>query len=1304
MRSKWKPWLVAAITAVSVLVGEQLFENYQRQSMRDHEREHVTGQLGQLRANLEAVIYGNLLMVQGLSAVIAAQPDMDQTGFADIAHHMIGEGTPLRNIAGAPDLVVRLMYPIEGNEPAIGLDYRSHPAQRDAAMLAVELGEIVVAGPLPLVQGGIGLVAREPVYVDSATDAGAGQHTWGLVSAVIDVDKLYDLAGLRDHRKQYGLDVAIRGRDGLGADGDVFYGDASIFDRGPAIADVSLPSGSWQIAALPTGGWGSHLHHDEVFITRIVGLSIAALLALLTYRVTLNNQMLKQTSAELTESEERYRLAQRLSGLGMWEWQIDKNAMHWSDEAKDLWGYARANFDGSLDQVTGRIHPDDIEHWQADLEACLAGRKEHHVQMRIVQPDGSERWVETFGDVDRDASSQPIRMLGMVADITQRKRADEDLRRYEQIVSGSTDMLALLDRDYRYLACNAAYLDAFGMRSEELIGHTAADAFGTAFFDAVIRPRADDCLAGQTVNYQEWFEYPAGPRRFMDVHYFPYKDTSGAVQGFIVNARDETLREQAEQSLREKERFIRHALDAAQTGIYIYDLPERRFQYVNTRFAVITGYEFDDLNAMRPEQRSELFHPDDRGRMLLHAAQLSESQNGDALEIEYRFRTRDGRWAWCRSWEAVFDRGADGAVQSIIGSMLDVTPLKKIEASLRESEAKYRLLIENQTDLIVKIDLDGRFEFVSPSYCKTFGKHEQELIGHTFMPLVHDDDQASTATAMENLYRPPYRCYLEQRAMTADGWRWLAWSDTAVVDEHGEVQAIIGSGRDITDRKAAEVALQEREAQYRRLFEYTPLGIVVVDDKGHCTDANPAMCAMLGYRHDELVGLRVTDIVEQSQAVDAELALNAINADQDNPQVWVFRRDDGSLFDAEISATTLPDRQLMGIVRDITEREKAQRALRESERRFRAVFDQQFQFMAILSPEGRTLEINELPLRMTGMQRDDYIGRPFWQVPAWEGLPEWRDIWTQRIAEAKASGDVIVTQDEYRGAGGEMREAAAATKAIRNEDGEVEFVLVQASDNTERRLAEKERDRLVADLQTLNEQLEYLVAQRTAQLLEANQELESFAYAVSHDLRAPVRAISGFETALREDYGGRLPAEGLEFLDEIRVGAARMNSLIDGLLDLSRSTRGELQHEDVDLGRLARDILAQLDRDAGRRRISLDLEGDLRVQGDPRLVRTLMQNLLENAMKYGDSRDDLRIRVAREGGDYICVQDNGVGFDPEFGHKLFEPFQRLHRQDEFPGVGIGLATAARIVRRHGGDIAGCGRPGAGARFCFTLGG
>ena len=217
--------------------------------------------------------------------------------------------------------------------------------------------------------------------------------------------------------------------------------------------------------------------------------------------------------------------------------------------------------------------------------------------------------------------------------------------------------------------------------------------------------------------------------------------------------------------------------------------------------------------------------------------------------------------------------------------------------------------------------------------------------------------------------------------------------------------------------------------------------------------------------------------------------------------------------------------------------------------------------------------------------------------------------------------------------------------------------------------------------------------------------MTAFAYAVSHDLRAPLRAMSGFSQALIEDYGDRIEGEARIYLDQIIIGSRRMGELIEGLLVLSRSTRSRLQRSLIDLSRMAERLLQGMAAEDRERRVDWEVEPDLMTQGDETMMEAVLGNILGNAWKYTTRRERAVIRFfsRTEGKEqFFCVGDNGAGFDPAHAGKIFQPFQRLHRQEEFPGIGIGLATAQRIIHRHGGRILAEGRVDQGATFCFSL--
>jgi signal transduction histidine kinase len=242
-----------------------------------------------------------------------------------------------------------------------------------------------------------------------------------------------------------------------------------------------------------------------------------------------------------------------------------------------------------------------------------------------------------------------------------------------------------------------------------------------------------------------------------------------------------------------------------------------------------------------------------------------------------------------------------------------------------------------------------------------------------------------------------------------------------------------------------------------------------------------------------------------------------------------------------------------------------------------------------------------------------------------------------------------------------------------------------------------------ARVRALNRTLEARVETRTRELSEANRGLETFAYSISHDLRAPLRAIEGFGRVLGDRYAPVLDETGRDYLVRIRGAAARMSELIEALLKVSRVGRGDLQPEPLDLSKMAHEIIAELHAIEPHRRVFVDIAPHLSARGDRALVRSLLQNLLGNAWKFTREKEDARIEFGVEADGFsFYVSDNGMGFDPAYADKLFRPFQRLHDDAAFAGEGIGLATAKRIVERHGGALFASGRPGEGAVFSFTL--
>ncbi|WP_254025133.1 bifunctional diguanylate cyclase/phosphodiesterase [Mesorhizobium ventifaucium] len=411
--------------AVIVIAVGAAFADHQNKVVSDQAaRADVLAKVNLIRAKLEGNINGNLQLVRGLVATVVTEPYMGQQRFASLARNLFGRGSQLKNIAGAPDLVISLMYPMEGNEKAIGLDYRKDERQRVAALRARDERELILAGPVDLRQGGQGFVGRIPVFVRSA---GNTERFWGIISAVVDVQRLYKASGLLDD--DLGIDIALIGKDALGPGGEQFFGNERVAKSNPVTADVLLPSGSWRIAAIPKNGWPST--PDNAWFLRAI-MAVAGALVVIPFLVTGRLIGERQRNyAELSRLSRRLELALEASAIGVWEHDLATNELKWDDRVNEIYGKPAGECRGYLDWA-GAIHPDDLAGANADFDRATAGGGPYLSEYRIIRPDGEIRHVRSKAIIYRVANDTP-KMIGAEWDVTADVLLNKDLVRAKQL-------------------------------------------------------------------------------------------------------------------------------------------------------------------------------------------------------------------------------------------------------------------------------------------------------------------------------------------------------------------------------------------------------------------------------------------------------------------------------------------------------------------------------------------------------------------------------------------------------------------------------------------------------------------------------------------------------------------------------------------------------------------------------------------------------------------------------------------------------------------------------------------------------
>jgi len=482
-----------------------------------------------------------------------------------------------------------------------------------------------------------------------------------------------------------------------------------------------------------------------------------------------------------------------------------------------------------------------------------------------------------------------------------------------------------------------------------------------------------------------------------------------------------------------------------------------------------------------------------------------------------------------------------------------------------------------------------------------------------------------------------------------------------------------------------DLALKKSEDQANSLIKYAPTAIFEFDIKmPRFISVNEAMCRMSGYSREELYTLDPMSLLneESGQAFRDRIKLQQTGEEsQDAVECKVLKKDGSTMYVAlNFSFADDSSETALVIGHDITARRIYEDQLRESEERFRALSDTSPVGVSVATNEGTIIYTNHSYEVLLGYEHTELIGSQaidlYWN-------PEERATWINQLKNVGFIRNV------------ELR--------LKRKDGLPVWVMISASP-----ISFGGAQAIMGTIQDISDRKKAVddLKRYAAELEVSNKELEAFAYSLSHDLRAPLRALDGFSQAILDDYGDCLDATGSEYLSRIRSAAQNMAQITEDMLKLSKVIRNDLRWETVNLSDTVSEIVKGLSEKEPERKISVKIAPNVIAKGDPSLLHIALYNLIENAWKFSAKSTQAEIEFAtvqRDNSDIYFVKDNGIGFNMQYADKLFLPFQQLHANKDFPGHGIGLATVQRVISRHGGKIWADSEQGKGTAIYFTLG-
>ena len=930
-------------------------------------------------------------------------------------------------------------------------------------------------------------------------------------------------------------------------------------------------------------------------------------------------------------------------------------------------------------------------------------------QLKAVR-DREYEFLQTVDRHERQAADETFRTiiwgsglaLLLVAIVTYRMIRDTGARELADRLTAQSQLLNLApimtrDVDGRILSWSKGYERLYGWTEDEVIGKISHDLLRTQFcipLDEIQRMLSSDGNwsgelthtrhDGTTISVAaNWTLLKEGRRR-----------PTAVVE---VNTDISDLKAAQEAQAQSEARF-RLLADHMSQFAWITD-EKGWIHWYNNRWFDYTG---TTLSEMQGWGWKTVHHPDHVDRVVEKIARCFET--GEVWEDTFPLRGRDGQYRWFLS-RAIPVRDTEGRITQWFGTNTDITDQHQAEHALTEQTIFIRSVLDSLAVHIAVIDARGVIVQVNKAWTnfakENLGACPPELVGVGINYLDAVRAAAASDTAVRQTiegieavlagtserFEQEYPCHAPSQQ------RWFQMMVAPLRTREGG--AVI-THLDITSRKAAE----EAKGFLAAIVTGSPDAIITKSVEGTILTWNRGAESLFGYSTEEVVGQSVERLVP-GELRDEEITLRKrVLLGSNVEQVETQRcHKQGRRIDLSISMSPIVGEEgrivaIAQVMRDITFRKHAEALIRASEERFRTLTTNIPQLVWSCLPDGACNYLSEQWLTYTGTTLEQNLGY------GWLSLihPDDAPVVDRKWKASVASGSPLAAEYRLKAADGDYYWQLAKAVPQRNKEGEITIWFGTTTDISGQK-----------EVESTLERFNTLLESKSEALAAANKELEAFSYSVSHDLRAPLRTMTGFAQALLEDYGEKLEPEAARYLRIISNGAGQMGRLIDDLLSFSRLSRQNLSVSAVSIAELVREIRDESATDQAERTIEWDIADDLPTcRGDHTTIKLVLANLIGNALKYTGPRDVAKIQVGWEADEQqptscrLFVKDNGVGFDMRYSDKLFTVFQRLHRPEEFKGTGVGLAIVQRIVHRHGGRVWADAKPNDGATFWFTL--